>query len=75
MFKTSHLILLGLVLVVLYFTIVREHLANKDNSKNWDRPERSSLPLGTPQEQETQQLKSRIDVLEAAVTELKSKVH
>jgi hypothetical protein len=72
MFKTSHLILVGLVLVVLYFTVVREHLSvNKDNSKNWDVPERSSLPLGTPQEQEIQDMKSRIKDLENAVTELK----
>ena len=74
MFKTSHLILVGLVMAVLYFTVVREHLSvNKDNSKNWDVPERSSLPLGTPQEQEIQDLKSRIKALEDAVTELKSK--
>jgi len=72
MFKTSHLILVGLVLVVLYFTVVREHLSvNKDNSKNWDVPERSSLPLGTPQEQEIQDMKSRIKDLENAVIELK----
>ena len=74
MFKTSHLILVGLVVVVLYFTVVRENLSvNKDNSKNWDVPERSSLPLGTPQEQEMQDMKSRIKALEDAVTELKSK--
>jgi hypothetical protein len=72
MFKTSHLVLLGLVLVVLYFTVVREHLSvNKDSSKNWDVPERSSLPLGTPQEQEIQDMKSRIKDLENAVIELK----
>jgi hypothetical protein len=72
MFKTSHLILVGLVLIVLYFTVVREHLSvNKDSSKNWDVPERSSLPLGTPQEQEIQDMKSRIKDLENAVTELK----
>ena len=72
MFKTSHLILVGLVLVILYFTVVREHLSvNKDSSKNWDVPERSSLPLGTPQEQEMQDMKSRIKDLENAVTELK----
>ena len=72
MFKTSHLILVGLVLVVLYFTVVREHLSvNKDSSKNWDVPERSSLPLGTPQEQEIQDMKSRIKDLENAVIELK----
>jgi hypothetical protein len=72
MFKTSHLILVGLVLVVLYFMVVREHLSvNKDSSKNWDVPERSSLPLGTPQEQEIQDMKSRIKDLENAVTELK----
>lgn len=74
MFKTSHLILVGLVMAVLYFTVVREHLSvNKDSSKNWDVPERSSLPLGTPQEQEMQDMKSRIKALEDAVTELKSK--
>lgn len=74
MLKISHLVLLGLVLIVLYFSVVREHLSvNKDNSKNWDVPERSSLPLGTPQEQEMQAMKSRIKDLEAAVTELKSK--
>jgi hypothetical protein len=72
MFKASHLILVGLVLIILYFTVVREHLSvNKDNSKNWDVPERSSLPMGTPQEQEIQDMKSRIKDLENAVTELK----
>jgi len=76
MFKTSHLILLGLVLVVLYFTVVREHLSvNKDNSKNWDVPERASLPLGTPQEQEIQDIRDRIRVLEDAFKDLKSKVN
>jgi hypothetical protein len=76
MFKTSHLILLGLVLIVLYFTVVREHLSvNKDNSKNWDVPERSSLPLGTPHEQEMQDMKSRIRALEDTVKDLKSKVN
>jgi hypothetical protein len=76
MFKTIHLVLVGLVLVVLYFTVVREHLSvNKDNSKNWDVPERSSLPMGTPHEQEMQAMKSRIKDLEAAVTKLKSKAN
>jgi len=76
MFKTSHLVLVGLVLVVLYFAVVREHLTNnKDNSKNWDRPELSSLPLGTPQEQEFQKLRSRVKALEVTVDELKSKVN
>jgi hypothetical protein len=76
MFKTSHLILLGLVLVVLYFTVVREHLSvNKDSSKNWDVPERASLPLGTPQEQEIQDIRDRIRVLEDAFKDLKSKVN
>jgi hypothetical protein len=76
MFKTSHLILVGLVLVVLYFTVVREHLSvNKDNSKNWDVPERASLPLGTPQEQEIQDIRDRIRVLEDAFKDLKSKVN
>ena len=76
MFKTSHLVLLGPVLVVLYFTVVREHLSvNKDNSKNWDVPERSSLPLGTPQEQEIQDIRDRIRVLEDGFKDLKSKVN
>ena len=76
MFKTSHLVLIGLVLVVLYFTVVREHLSvNKDSSKNWDVPERSSLPLGTPQEQELDRIRSRVKDLETAVTQLKSKVN
>lgn len=76
MFKTSHLVLVGLVLVVLYFTVVREHLSvNKDSSKNWDVPERSSLPLGTPQEQELDRIRSRVKDLETAVTQLKSKVN
>jgi hypothetical protein len=76
MFKTSHLLLVGLVLIVLYFAVVREHLSvNKDNSKNWDVPERSSLPLGTPQEQELDRMRTRIRDLEDAVIELKSKVN
>uniref|UniRef100_A0A6C0CHY5 Uncharacterized protein n=1 Tax=viral metagenome TaxID=1070528 RepID=A0A6C0CHY5_9ZZZZ len=76
MFKTSHLVLVGLMLVVLYFTVIREHLTvNKDSSKNWDVPERSSLPLGTPQEQEIQDMKSRIKSLEQAVKDLKTKMH
>ena len=76
MFKTSHLVLIGLVLVVLYFTVVREHLSvNKDSSKNWDVPERSSIPLGTPQEQELDRIRSRVKDLEIAVTQLKSKVN
>ena len=76
MFKASHLILVGLVLVILYFTVVREHLSvNKDNSKNWDVPERASLPLGTPQEQDLDRMRTRIRSLEDAVAELKSKVN
>ena len=76
MFKTSHLVLVGLGLVVLYFTVVREHLSvNKDSSKNWDVPERASLPLGTPQEQELDRIRSRVKDLETAVTQLKSKVN
>jgi hypothetical protein len=76
MFKTSHLVLVGLVLIVLYFTVVREHLSvNKDNSKNWDVPERASLPLGTPHEQDLERMRKRIRNLEDAVTELKSKVN
>ena len=76
MFKTSHLVLLGLVLIILYFTVVREHLSvNKDNSKNWDVPERASLPMGTPQEQETEDIKARIKSLEADMKDLKSKVN
>jgi hypothetical protein len=72
MFKTIHLLLLGLVAVVLYFTVVREHLSvNKDNSKNWDVPERSSIPLGTPQEQEIKDMKARIRALEEVVKDLK----
>ena len=76
MFKTSHLVLIGLVLVVLYFPVVREHLSvNKDSSKNWDVPERSFIPLGTPQEQELDRIRSRVKDLEIAVTQLKSKVN
>jgi hypothetical protein len=72
MFKTSHLILLGLIAVGLFLLVNREHLTvNKDNSKNWDVPERSSLPLGTPQEQEIQDMKARIRALEEVVKDLK----
>lgn len=77
MFKTSQLLLLGLVaLLVLYGMFgKREHMSmNKDNSKNWDKPELSSVPEGVPESPELLLMKNRLTTLEAAVAELKTKV-
>jgi hypothetical protein len=78
MFKTSQLILLGLVsLLVLYIVFgKREHMSmNKDNSKNWDKPELSSVPETTPESPELLLMKDRLTALEAAVADLKTKVN
>lgn len=71
------MLLLGtVVLIVLYVVFgYREHLSvNKDNSKNWDRPELSSVPEVTPEGEDIDRMKQRIIALETAVTDLKSKV-
>lgn len=54
----------------------REHLSvNKDSSKNWDVPERSSKPEPTPEAEEVTSMKERVKTLEEDVSDLKSKVN
>jgi len=77
MFKTSRLILLGLVSLLVLYTLFgkREHMSmNKDNSKNWDKPELSSVPETTPESPELLLMKNRLTTLESAVADLKTKV-
>jgi hypothetical protein len=77
MFKTSQLILLGLVsLLVLYVLFgKREHMSmNKDNSKNWDKPELSSVPAPVEENRELTLMQDRLTALENAVDVLKTKV-
>jgi hypothetical protein len=77
MFKTSQLILLGLVsLLVLYVLFgKREHMSmNKDNSKNWDKPELSSVPAPVEENRELTLMQDRLTALENAVDILKTKV-
>jgi hypothetical protein len=47
---------------------------NKDNSKNWDKPELSSVPETTPESPELLLMKNRLTTLESAVADLKTKV-
>jgi hypothetical protein len=77
MFKTSQLILLGVVVLVVLFVTFgkREHMSmNKDNSKNWDKPELSSLPSTVPENKELTLMHERLTALETAVADLKTKV-
>lgn len=77
MFKTSQLILLGLAsLLVLYVLFgKREHMSmNKDNSKNWDKPELSSVPAPVEENRELTLMQDRLTALENAVDVLKTKV-
>lgn len=77
MLKTNQLILLAIVLLVgaYVFFVQKEHLSvNKDNSKNWDVPELSSVPEPTPEAREVTSLKKRVESLESTVAELKTKV-
>ena len=75
--KNVRWILVAVVLVGLYFLLTsgRENLTvNKDNSKNWDVPELSSMPQGTPEGEDIDSMKARIKALESAVSDLKTKV-
>jgi hypothetical protein len=77
MFKTSQLILLGIIAFIVLYAVFgqREHMSmNKDNSKNWDKPELSSVPESTPESPELLLMKNRITALETAVADLKTKV-
>jgi hypothetical protein len=77
MFKTSQLILLGLVTLLVLFAVFgqREHMSmNKDNSKNWDKPELSSVPKPVTDNKDLQIMNDRIAALETAVDQLKTKV-
>jgi hypothetical protein len=77
MFKTSQLLLLGLVALLVLYGLFgkREHMSmNKDNSKNWDRPELSSVPEPLPENKELILMQDRLSTLETAVAELKTKV-
>jgi hypothetical protein len=63
MFKRNQLILLSIVIVIILYVVVgqREHLSvNKDNSKNWDRPELSSThePVQATEESELAKTKA-----------------
>lgn len=62
-------------LYILFLTPGRENLTvNKDNSKNWDVPELSSMPQATPEGEDIDRMKARIKALESAVSDLKTKV-
>jgi hypothetical protein len=77
MFKTSRLILVGVVILLVLYVVFgkREHMSmNKDNSKNWDVPEISSTPELTPEGEDIDVMKARLTALESAVAELKTKV-
>jgi len=77
MFKTSQLILLGVVSLLVLYAVFgkREHMSmNKDSSKNWDKPELSSVPQTTPESPELLLMKDRLTALETAVADLKTKV-
>ena len=77
MFKTSQLILLGLVALLVLYVVFgkREHMSmNKDNSKNWDKPELSSVPAPVTENKELQIMQDRLTSLETAVDILKTKV-
>ena len=77
MFKTSQLLLLGLVALLVLYGLFgkREHMSmNKDNSKNWDKPELSSVPEPLPEHKELTLMQDRLSTLETAVAELKTKV-
>jgi hypothetical protein len=66
------------VLVGLYFLFLtpgRENMKiNRDNSKNWDVPELTSMPQPTPEGEDIDRMKARIKALESAVSDLKTKV-
>lgn len=47
---------------------------NKDNSKNWDKPELSSVPEPVPENEEVKLMQDRLTALESAVADLKTKV-
>jgi len=77
MFKTNQLVLLGVIVLVVGFILLnrREHLSNnRENSKNWDKPELTTTPMTTPEGEDIDSMKSRIKSLEADVAALKSKV-
>ena len=79
MFKNNRLVLLGLLAlivgVVVFTHYSREHLtANKDNSKNWDKPERVSEFGPTPDKAVIAALKKRVSKLEDDIRDLKSKM-
>jgi hypothetical protein len=78
MFKRSQLILLSIVVLILVHALwlSREHLTmNKDNSKNWDVPERTDKPEPTPEAAEITSMKGRLTTLESELSDLKSKVN
>ena len=79
MFKNNRLVLLGLLALIVgavVFTYYsREHLTvNKDNSKNWDKPELASQPGPTPDYEVIDRLKKRISKLEDDIRDIKSKM-
>ena len=47
---------------------------NKDNSKNWDKPELSSVPAPVEENRELTLMQDRLTALENAVDILKTKV-
>jgi len=79
MFKNNRLVLLGLLVLIVGAVVFthqsREHLtANKDNSKNWDKPELSSQFGPTPDKEVVAALKKRVSKLEDDLRDLKSKM-
>lgn len=73
------MILLSIVVVLIALYALfggREHLSvNKDTSKNWDKPELSSLPAYTPEYKDLKRVEARLAALETSVSNLKTKVH
>ena len=72
------MILLSVVLLIIVHVVwgQREHMSmNKDNSKNWDKPELSSVPEPTPEAGDIMSIKGRLKAVESDVSDLKSKVN
>jgi hypothetical protein len=77
-FKNNRVVIFGLLIFLVVVVVLwnqREHLSvNKDNSKNWDKPELSSVPERTPEGEDIVSIKNRLAAVESAVADLKSKV-
>lgn len=79
MFKNNRLVLLGLLVLivgaVVFTNYSREHLkVNRDNSKNWDKPELASQFGPTPDYEIIDAVKTRVSKLEDDIRDIKSKM-